>query len=162
LAAAGYAAGEQSYYMASGGFMAKLLIVDDDKNIRETLATFFRTCGHHVRTFENGQEALAAFAEDNDFELILSDCRMEKINGLELLRRTKLSAPKIPFILMTAYGSIESAIEALRAGAIDYVIKPFSLEKIQHVVHRALGVHNFTTCPSAIAYWRTNWKMSHF
>lgn len=124
--------------------MAKLLIVDDDRNIRETLATFFKTFGHQVRTVSNGQEALAVFGEENDFELILSDCRMDKVSGLELLRLTKSSAPQIPFILMTAYGSIENAIEAMRAGALDYVIKPFSLEKIQHVVHRALEVNNLS------------------
>jgi DNA-binding NtrC family response regulator len=122
--------------------MAKLLIVDDDRNIRETLANFFRTLGHQVKVVESGAQALTAFTEEGNFELILSDCRMDKMDGLELLGRVKQSGLRIPFILMTAYGTVESAIEAMKLGALDYVIKPFSLEKIQDVVHRALDVRN--------------------
>ena len=73
--------------------MAKLLIVDDEKNIRSHLATFFESCGHQVKTAENGQQARALLAGDHSFDLMLTDYRMAEMNGLELLKQVRHDAP---------------------------------------------------------------------
>ena len=117
--------------------MAKLLIVDDERNIRRNLVSFFESCGHKVEAAEDGVRALALIGEQG-FDLVLSDYRMAEMNGLELLRSIKERSPDTLVILMTAYGTIENAVAAMKAGAHDYVTKPFSLEQIQHVVERAL------------------------
>jgi two-component system, NtrC family, response regulator AlgB len=118
--------------------MAKLLIVDDEKNIRNHLATFFEGSGHRVRTAESGQQALAILAEETGFDLILTDFRMAQMNGLELLQQAKRRSPDIIVILMTAYATVENAVSAMKAGAYDYLSKPFTLDQVQHVVERAL------------------------
>ncbi len=122
--------------------MAKLLIVDDEKNIRNHLATFFENCGHKVRTAESASEALALLAEDGAVDLVLTDYRMAEINGLALLEEIKRQNPALPVILMTAYGTVEGAVAAMKGGAYDYVAKPFTLDQIQHVVARALEVQS--------------------
>jgi len=118
--------------------MAKLLIVDDEKNIRSHLATFFESAGHHVKTAENGQQALALLAVDSGFDLMLTDYRMAEMNGLELLQETRREAPNLAVILMTAYATVENAVAVMKAGAYDYLTKPFTLDQVEHVVDRAL------------------------
>jgi NtrC-family two-component system response regulator AlgB len=122
--------------------MAKLLIVDDERNIRNHLATFFESCGHRVLTAESARQALELLANEAGCDLVLSDYRMAEVNGLELLQRIKREHPRLPVILMTAYGTVESAVAAMKSGAYDYVTKPFSLEQIQHIVGRALEVES--------------------
>ena len=122
--------------------MAKLLIVDDDKNIRSHLCTFFETCGHQVRAAESAAQALGLIADEGNFDLVLSDYRMAEVNGLELLQLIKCDHPQLPVILMTAYATVENAVTAMKSGAYDYVTKPFSLDQIQHVVARALEVQS--------------------
>jgi DNA-binding NtrC family response regulator len=122
--------------------MAKLLIVDDEKNIRARLATFFKGCGHQVRTAENGQQALEELSEGEPIDLVLTDYKMAELDGLELLQQVKHQAPETAVILMTAYATIENAVATMKAGAFDYLPKPFSLEQIQYVVERALEVQN--------------------
>ena len=119
--------------------MAKLLIVDDEKNIRRTLEAFFESLGHQVRAAESGAEAIRILGE-SDADLVLTDFRMAEMNGLELLQEIKQRAPETLVILMTAYGTIENAVAALKGGAHDYVTKPFTLEQIRHTVERALQV----------------------
>jgi two-component system, NtrC family, response regulator AlgB len=119
--------------------MAKLLIVDDEKNIRESLTSFLGGCGHQVVDAESAREGLALLS-DGEFDLVLSDWRMAEMNGLELLKAIKEQYPDIVVILMTAYGTIDNAVAAMKAGAYDYLTKPFSVDQIQHVVERALEV----------------------
>src|SRR5258707_8001918 len=119
--------------------MAKLLIVDDERNIRRSLTTFFESLGHEVRAAENGTQAVALLAETR-FDLVLTDYKMAEMSGLELLREIKRRAPECLVILMTAYATVENAVEAMKSGAYDYVTKPFSLEQIQHTVDKALHV----------------------
>jgi DNA-binding NtrC family response regulator len=119
--------------------MAKLLIVDDEKNIRGSLATFFETRGYEVRTAESGQQALSLFSAEKDgLDLVLTDYRMAEINGYELLTRIKDRDPSIMVILMTAYATVQNAVAAMKAGAYDYLTKPFSLDQVEHAVERAL------------------------
>src|SRR5580704_19550612 len=119
--------------------MARMLIVDDEKNIRANLASFFQSLGHDAQTAESGRQA-RAMIEATPFDLVLTDFRMAEINGLELLAEIKKRRPECLVILMTAYATVENAVAAMKAGAFDYVTKPFSLEQIQHTVDRALHV----------------------
>ena len=117
--------------------MARLLIVDDEKNIRANLASFFQSLGHDAQTAESGREA-RAMIEATPFDLVLTDFRMAEMNGLELLIEIRKRRPESLVILMTAYATVENAVAAMKAGAFDYVTKPFSLDQIQHLADRAL------------------------
>jgi len=116
---------------------ARLLIVDDEKNIRLSLVRFFESLGYQVSEAENGVHARAMLTESR-FDLLLTDFRMAEMNGLELLKEARRIHPDILVILMTAFATVESAVAAMKAGAYDYVTKPFSLEEIQMLVERAL------------------------
>ena len=120
--------------------MASLLVVDDERNIRVRLAGFLENCGHVVQTAETGKQALDLLSTSGPVDLVLTDYKLAELNGLELLQQIKRLAPETPVILMTAYGTIENAVAAMKAGAYDYLAKPFSLEQIQHVVERALEI----------------------
>jgi NtrC-family two-component system response regulator AlgB len=122
--------------------MAKLLIVDDEKNIRQSLTHFLSGCGHDVTAADSAREALDLLAEGAEFDLVLSDWRMAEMNGLELLRAIKEKYPDVVVVLMTAYGTIDNAVAAMKAGAYDYLTKPFSVDQIQHVVDRVLEVRD--------------------
>jgi two-component system, NtrC family, response regulator AlgB len=117
--------------------MAKLLIVDDERNIRRSLERFFQSLSHTVVTAEGGAQA-AELVATQSFDLILTDYKMAEVNGLELIVEARRRQPSCLVILMTAYATVENAVAAMKAGAYDYVTKPFSLDQIQHVVERAL------------------------
>jgi len=117
--------------------MAKLVIVDDEKNIRQSLSTFFGSLGHEVMPAGGAAEALKIL-RDGSADLVLTDYRMAEMNGLELLKSIKQHRADCLVVLMTAYATVESAVAAMKAGAYDYVTKPFSLEQIQHIVERGL------------------------
>ena len=118
--------------------MAELLIVDDEKNIRRSLETFFLSAGHRVQTASDARTALELLARPPQADLVLTDYRMAEMNGLELLIEIKRRLPDTPVILMTAYATVENAVMAMKAGAYDYLTKPFTLGEVQHVVDRAL------------------------
>ncbi len=118
--------------------MGRILIVDDEKNIRTHLATFLEGCGHSVATAENGAQAMTLIAKEPDLDLVLTDFRMAEMNGLELLRRIKQQSPDTMVILMTAFATVDNAVAAMKAGAYDYLTKPFSLDEIEQVVARAI------------------------
>jgi two-component system, NtrC family, response regulator AlgB len=117
--------------------MAKLLIVDDERNIRRSLERFFQSLSYTVVTAEGGPQAAQLIATQ-PFDLILTDYKMAEVNGLELIVEARRRQPSCLVILMTAYATVENAVAAMKAGAYDYVTKPFSLDQIQHVVERAL------------------------
>src|ERR1700691_3539206 len=125
--------------------MAKLLVVDDEKNIREALGRFLGSREHEIGMAKSGREALELVERDGAFDLVLSDWQMAEMNGLELLNEIKAKFPATIVILMTAYGTIQNAVAAVKAGAYDYVTKPFSLDEIQHAVDRALEVKELRT-----------------
>jgi two-component system, NtrC family, response regulator AlgB len=122
--------------------MPRLLIVDDEKNIRRSLETFFLSCGHSVATAPDARSALEALSGSDGFDLVLTDFRMAEMNGLELLREIKRRHADASVILMTAYATVENAVAAMKAGASDYLSKPFTLQEVQHVVDRALEMRN--------------------
>ncbi|MFB3074956.1 MAG: sigma-54-dependent transcriptional regulator, partial [Candidatus Methylomirabilales bacterium] len=119
--------------------MTRILIVDDEAGMREFLSIFLEREGFQVESARDGQEALEA-AEKASFDLVISDLRMPTMDGVRLLEGLRKFQPEIPVILMTAYASAESAIEAMKLGAYDYITKPFRVEEVKQVISRALEV----------------------
>ena len=106
------------------GGESKILIVDDELILRESLARWLERDGHRVETASSGEEALDRFKETR-YDILLVDIKMEGISGLEVLRHVKESDPDVAVVMITAYGSISTAIEAMKNGASDYLLKPF-------------------------------------
>ncbi len=115
--------------------MPAILIVDDEKNIRANLASYLRGREHVVETATSATEALAALA-NRRFDLVLSDVRMEGGDGLALLREIHTRAPETIVVLMTAYATVPQSVESMRAGAYDYLVKPFSLDEVGMLLDR--------------------------
>lgn len=113
-----------------------ILIVDDERGTRETLAKFLRPT-YDVTIAEDGEIALNLL-KHNNYDLVLSDIRMPGANGLTILEATLKLTPQPPCILFTAYGSIESAVEAMKLGAFDFVTKPVNLDELEILISRAL------------------------
>jgi len=114
-----------------------ILIVDDEKNIRLTMSQSLETLEIPIHTAANAEEALRKLAEQ-EFWLVLLDLRMPGMDGTELLRRMKDNWPKVRVIVVTAYGTIESAVEAMKLGAVDFVQKPFVPAQLRSVVKLVL------------------------
>ncbi len=117
--------------------MAHILIVDDERSMREFLEILLQRAGHDVVACAAAQDALVAL-ESDDYDLVISDIKMPGIGGLELLQRVREISPETPVVLITAHGSTESAVEAMRLGAYDYLTKPCSVDEIVLVVDKAL------------------------
>jgi two-component system, NtrC family, response regulator AlgB len=119
--------------------MASILIVDDEKNIRTHLATYIRGLGHAVDTAADAAAALARL-ERGACDVVLSDVRMAEMDGLALLREIRRRQPAAVVVLMTAYATVPQAVEAMRAGAYDYLVKPFSLDHVGLLLTRVIEV----------------------
>lgn len=117
--------------------MSSILIVDDEEGMRKSLSILFQKEGHRVCPAANGPEAIREL-EKQAFDLVITDLRMEGMNGAELLNRMREERIPVPVIIMTAYGTIDSAVEAMRLGAADYVAKPFEYDEIVHRANRAI------------------------
>lgn len=119
-----------------------ITVVDDDPEVRSMLTDHLQLEGYQVYSFEDGQKAMEFLLSDSDearsIELVLTDLRMPEVDGLSILRQYHPMKPTVPIIIMTAHASIESAIEGLRKGAFDYIIKPFKLSEISISIERAL------------------------
>ena len=115
----------------------KLLVVDDDAAMRQMLASLFRERGYPVREAASADEALERTRE-TEFDAVLSDIKMPGKTGIEMVGELRRIRPATPVVLMTAFGSIDSAVEAMRAGAFDYITKPFEPEAVLLTVERAL------------------------
>jgi two-component system, NtrC family, response regulator AlgB len=119
--------------------MARILIVDDEKNIRTHLATYFRGLRHEVEIVASGDEAIRSF-ERFAWDVVFSDVRMAGMDGMALLREATRIRPDAIVVLMTAYATVSQAVEAMKAGAYDYLPKPFSLDQVGLVLDRVLEV----------------------
>jgi DNA-binding response OmpR family regulator len=117
----------------------RLLIVDDEKNIRLTLAQSLQSLGVETETAVYAEEALYKLAQ-NEYSLVLLDLELPGMDGMEMLRRVKRTRPEVPVMIITAYGTEESSLEALKLGAVDFVQKPFSSKEIRARVSKALGL----------------------
>ncbi len=110
--------------------MAKrILIVEDEQDIRDAIAMLLTDAGYTVAAVDSGEEALAQLST-TDYDVVLSDIRMPGIDGLELLRRVRDWFPQTTVMIMTAYASVDTAVQALRSGAYDYIIKPIEIEEL--------------------------------
>lgn len=117
----------------------KILIVEDEETLRDSLARVFAREGFQV-VVSDGAESAMALLQDGSFDLILTDVILPGSSGIELLKWIKDTAPDQMVIIMTAYASLETAVETLRAGAYDYVVKPIIHEEIKQIVRNALKV----------------------
>ena len=117
----------------------RVLVVDDEPAIRAQLEESLQEAGHETRGAKDGAEA-AELALQHSFDLCLSDIRMPAMGGIELLKRLGETSPETMFILMTAFGGLDTALEALRLGAVDYLIKPFQHEELIAKVRALIGV----------------------
>ncbi len=117
--------------------MANVLIIDDNDTLREGLAAVVRRMGHKVCACAGGAEALAAFAR-SPADFVITDLKMAGMDGLEVLRRIRELDPDCPTLLVTAYGTVEAAVEAMKLGAMDFLTKPFPPEVVRLKVERAL------------------------
>jgi two-component system response regulator HydG len=115
----------------------RILVVDDQRNMRATTAMLLRSEGYEVTEASGGDEAMHALNE-RVVDVLLTDLKMEPMDGLTLLTKVLESAPKTQVIVMTAYGSIESAVDAMRRGAYDYLTKPFKEGELAHRIQKAL------------------------
>src|SRR5215468_2220235 len=126
--------------MANGFFlMSNILIVEDEPKMRRLLEISLGEDGHHVRSVGDAEAALKGLARE-PADLIVTDLKLPGMSGLELLHEARRMNAAIPVIVMTAYGSVETAVEAMKAGASDYVLKPFTIAEMKLVIAKELDV----------------------
>ncbi len=116
---------------------ANILVIDDEDLMREYVEESLTRAGHTVKGASSGKEGLAAFAQGN-FDLVITDLKMAPMDGIEVVRRVRRERSAVPCIVMTAYGTIETAVQAMKDGAEDYILKPFTPDELDLSVARAL------------------------
>ena len=116
----------------------RILVVDDEKNIRLTLTQALECEEWQTDTAVNGEDALQKL-EESEFDLMLLDLKMPGMDGMEVLRHVAEDRPEVRVVIITAYGTIESAVDAMKLGAVDYLQKPFAAKEIREVVARVLA-----------------------
>src|SRR5207248_2732527 len=119
----------------SGVPMAKVLVVDDEANLRKVLAAMLRRDGFDVTVAADGDQGLAEF-QKNGADIVVTDLVMPKLGGLELLRAVNNLDPEVPVIIITAHGTVDSAVEAIKLGAFDYITKPFDQTELSQVIQK--------------------------
>ena len=125
---------------------SKILIVDDEKAIRESVSLVLSEEGYETEIASNGSEALNLL-NDQDYDVLITDLKMPEMDGIELIKKSLKICPQTSVIIITAHASVESAIEALRIGAFDYILKPFDFDdlilKVQRLLkHKELALEN--------------------
>jgi two-component system response regulator AtoC len=115
----------------------QVLIVDDEPNLRKILSAQLSRDGYEVMTAEDGEQGLALLKEHH-IDLVITDLKMPKVDGMTLLRKALELEPELPVVLITAHGTIDTAVEALKSGAFDFVTKPFDKDEVRQIVAKAL------------------------
>jgi len=133
-------------HMSNG---AKILLIEDDAGIRDTLERVLAEEGHHVKVEGRGDDGLARAAEE-PFNLVITDLRLPGLDGLELVRKLHAVQPRLPIILVTAFGTTETAIEATKFGAYDYLLKPFNVPDMLELVRKATDSNRLMSEPVAL------------
>ncbi len=121
--------------------MDRILIVDDELNMRLVLAAMLKREGYEVASAADGEDALHIL-KSGPVAAVVTDLKMPRIDGMELLNRMNREYPDVPVIIMTAHGTVATAVEALKKGALDYITKPFELEEMKSVVAKAIKTRN--------------------
>ncbi len=124
--------------------MSQILIIDDEKAIRKTLSEILSYEGYKIDDAENGEEGLKKIKEKN-YDVILCDIKMPKVDGLEFLEKAKETNPDVPIIMISGHGTIETAVEAVKKGAFDYVAKPPDLNRLLITIRNAMDKQTLVT-----------------
>ena len=124
--------------------MKKALVVDDERRMRRVLQMVLEKMGIGSTATETAEEALACLATER-VDLVLSDLRLPGMSGIDLLTRVRETDADVPFIVLTAYGTVETAVEAMKRGAFDYVLKPFDIEALEITIRKALEMQQYRT-----------------
>ena len=119
---------------------AKILVVDDDKQLADNMVEYLTKFGYQAAAAYGGREALTSF-EQGDFQLVVTDLKMPEMDGMEVLDAVKKLDRRVMVMVITGYGTIESAVAAIKKGAYDYIPKPFKMEELEVIVNRALERH---------------------
>ncbi|MCR4308910.1 MAG: sigma-54 dependent transcriptional regulator [Deltaproteobacteria bacterium] len=122
----------------------RILFIDDDKAGREVALFNLRRAGYEITPAPDGQEGLSVFSPEK-FDLVITDVKMPGISGIEVLRRIKKQAPEVPVLVITAFGNVETAVEAMKNGAYDFIGKPFQRDQLLLAVERALDRRRLAT-----------------
>ncbi len=123
---------------------SRILVVDDEESIREFLEIMLKKEGYEVTTAEDGQKAKEVLLKKS-FDMVISDMQMPHVTGIELLKYVKDSYPDVVFMMITAFGTTETAVDAMKMGAYDYVTKPFKIDEVRLNIHNALRSKNLET-----------------
>ncbi len=121
----------------------RLLVVDDDEVFRDELQSLLQDEGHEVQTAPSAQKALQAL-EEREYDLVFTDLKMPRQSGMTLLREAKARWPRLYVVMITGFATVETAVEAMKDGAFDYIRKPFQLAQVQHVLDLARQEMEFT------------------
>jgi DNA-binding NtrC family response regulator len=117
--------------------VSRILVVDDEAILRDAMAEALSRAGHAVDAFDSGRSALDRFSSES-YDLVITDFRMPGMDGLEVLAEVRRNSPDVPVVLITAHGTVETAVAAMKRGAYDYILKPFKLDELELLVARAL------------------------
>jgi two-component system, NtrC family, response regulator AtoC len=123
--------------------MTKVLVVDDEPNLRKVLGAMLRNEGYEVAVAENGEVGLSEFKK-NGADIVITDLVMPKLGGMDLLKAINELAPDVPVIIITAHGTVDSAVEAIKRGAFDYITKPWDKSELSAVIAKAARTHDLT------------------
>jgi two-component system response regulator PilR (NtrC family) len=118
--------------------MDNVIIIDDEKSLLDLLSVVFKKEGYGVKTALSAAKAFEIIDRE-DIDLVVTDIKMPETDGMEVLRHVRETRPDVPVVMITAYGSINQAVETLKAGALDYVVKPFDVEELKIIVARGLA-----------------------
>ena len=120
---------------------AKILVVDDDRQLADILAEYLNMLGYQATMAYGGREGLEMFKRD-DFQLVITDLMMPDMDGMELMEAIKRLDRRVIVMVITGFGTIESAVSAIKKGAYDFIPKPFKMEELEVIVKRALERHS--------------------
>ncbi len=122
----------------------QLLVVDDEPNLRRVLSALLARDGYDVHTAEDGQNALEVLNEHH-IDMLITDLRMPRLDGMGLLRQALALDPELPVVMITAHGTVDNAVEALKTGAFDYITKPFDQTEVRTIVRKALKTRDLAS-----------------
>jgi two-component system response regulator PilR (NtrC family) len=122
----------------------KILVVDDEQSLREVLSIMLKRAGYAVTSVADGEDAIEQIQKEI-FDLVITDLRMPKVDGMEVLKAVKSTSPETVVLLITAFATADSAVEAMKQGAYDYLTKPFQVDEVQLIIRNALEKRRLTT-----------------